>query len=783
MSIRLHAKPRVSPLTALVCTLLFSTPAAAAGPATLPPPPPPPVVVSPTDQTVDAPSVTFAAVRVHGLQPTSLPTRIPTTMEGITREEIQDKINATDAQDALKYFPSLLVRKRFIGDFDHAVLATRASGTGNSARSLVYADGILLSNLLGNGAFFTPRWSLVGPEEIERVDVLYGPFSAAYPGNSVGAVVDFVTRMPDQLEAHVKYGYSVQNFDLFGTDDDFASQSMSASLGNRWGRFSAWLSVSRLDSESHPLSFTRLPATGGTSQVGTPVTGAVPGLDTTNRPILIVAGTGVTDTVQDQAKLKLAFDLAPDLRLSYVAGWWQNEAFRDSQSYLRDAAGNQVLAGPVLIDGESFTIPATANSLQRAELEHVIQGLSLKRSSGERWGYTLALSSYDYVTDRLRSPVVARPEADSGGAGLIADSSGNGWTTASALVTWRPDARHVVEFGLQGDRYELDTEVYSTSDWINGAPESRFSAFRGTTELRSAFIQDTWSWSSRWTAMLGARVEQWRASDGLLANASQELDFAERSEVEISPKAAIQFEVTQDASIKASFGRAIRFPTVSELYQGSIAVDAIVNNDPDLQPERSNTSELSWVQRIPSGKLRATVFHERTRDALFSQTNVIITPTITNIQNVDAIRTTGAELAGEFSGVGLDDLDITSSVTFADSIIRANHRFPDSVGKWQPRVPRWRANLLATYHPGEHWSFTGGIRYSGRQFGRLDNSDVNGDNFTGTSSFLVADARVRYKHDEHWSGALGVDNLTDQTYWNFHPFNQRTWVAELRWDY
>ena len=113
-------------------------------------------------------------------------------------------INATDSEDALKYFPSLLVRKRYIGDYDHAVLASRASGTGNSARSLVYADGILLSNLLGNGATFTPRWGLVTPEEIERVDVLYGPFSAAYPGNSVGAVVDYVTRMPEELEMHAQ---------------------------------------------------------------------------------------------------------------------------------------------------------------------------------------------------------------------------------------------------------------------------------------------------------------------------------------------------------------------------------------------------------------------------------------------------------------------------------------------------------------------------------------------------------------------------------------------------
>ena len=158
----------------------------------------------------DAPTRELGTVTVTATRPTSLPTQIPTTIEGITGDLVAETINATDSEDALKYFPSLLVRKRYIGDYDHAVLATRASGTGNSARSLVYADGILISNLLGNGATFTPRWGLVTPEEIERVDVLYGPFSAAYPGNSVGAVVDYVTRMPDELEMHVRFGSLVR---------------------------------------------------------------------------------------------------------------------------------------------------------------------------------------------------------------------------------------------------------------------------------------------------------------------------------------------------------------------------------------------------------------------------------------------------------------------------------------------------------------------------------------------------------------------------------------------
>ena len=187
----------------------------------------------------DAPPVkTLGVVSVTGPRPTSLPTQIPTTMESATREQIERSVNATDSEDALKYFPSLLVRKRYIGDYNHAILSSRASGTGNSARSAVYADGILLSNYLGNGVgglSFPPRWGLVTPEEIERVDVMYGPFSAAYPGNSVGAVVDYVTRMPTRLEAHAAVGYVVQPFELYRTHETYRAWQASASLGAKAG--------------------------------------------------------------------------------------------------------------------------------------------------------------------------------------------------------------------------------------------------------------------------------------------------------------------------------------------------------------------------------------------------------------------------------------------------------------------------------------------------------------------------------------------------------------------
>jgi len=232
--------------------------------------PAPDTLVAQTGGT-DAPARSLGVVTVNSGQPTSLPTQIPTTIEGITGRQIEQSINATDSEDALKYFPSLLVRKRYIGDYNHAVLSTRASGTGNPARSMVFADGILLSNYLGNGPTNAPRWMLVTPEEIERVDVLYGPFSAAYAGNSVGAVVDYVTRMPTQFEAHGKVSFQHQPFDLYGTNATYAGKQVSASVGNKSGDWSWFLNFSKTDSEGQPLTFpTRLVSTGTVGNAGTP---------------------------------------------------------------------------------------------------------------------------------------------------------------------------------------------------------------------------------------------------------------------------------------------------------------------------------------------------------------------------------------------------------------------------------------------------------------------------------------------------------------------------------
>jgi iron complex outermembrane receptor protein len=730
---------------------------------------------------------TLERVDITGARPSTLPIEIPTSTESIDGATIERTINATDSEDALKYFPSLLVRKRYIGDYDHAVLATRASGTGNSARSLVYADGILLSNLLGNGATFTPRWGLVTPEEIERVDVLYGPFSAAYAGNSAGAIVDYLTRMPKRFEAHVKLSANTQHYTLYGTDDRFSGAQGSASLGNRAGDWSWWVNLSRLDSDAQPITFAnKLVSAGTPGTAGVPVTGAVLGNDPRNRPWVLFGATSQTHTVQDHAKLKLAYDVSPTLRATYTLGLWRNEADRDIQSFMVDAAGQPVTLGVVNVDGRSYTLTPLDFAQTRADLEHMAQGLSLKQRTGGTWDWDVAVSSYDYHRDTTRSsaltvPVVPAPTPFP----AITDLSGTGWTTLALRSIWRPagvEGAHIVEAGLQRDAFKLRNAVYDTPQWQDGAPGQLRYRSTGDTVLQSLWLQDAWRFAPRWRTVLGARLEDWRASNGTASAPGFSQALAERHERDVSPKAAVSYQPADDWSLNASVGRAVRMPTVSELYQGSVSAAGIVANDPNLRPEKSWTAELS-AERVAGGStLRATAFFERTEDALYSQTNVTVSPSVTNIQNVDLIRTMGVELAWRADDVWIKGLELGASATYADSKILKNDKFPASVGKRQPRVPLWRANLVATWNVDERWSATFGARYSGRQFGQLDNSDTNDFAYTGFSRFFVTDLRVQWRFAKQWAASFGIDNINATEYWAFHPYPQRTYSAELRFD-
>ncbi len=155
------------------------------------------------------------------------------------------------------------------------------------------------------------------------------------------------------------------------------------------------------------------------------------------------------------------------------------------------------------------------------------------------------------------------------------------------------------------------------------------------------------------------------------------------------------------------------------------------------------------------------------------------------VTNVASIRNTGVELAVQKDNVLFRGVDLFGSVTYVDSEILSDPSFVSATGttaagKRVPYVPDWRATFGTTYHPDEHWALTAALRYSGKQYSTLDNSDTTSDVFGAFDRFVVVDLRAQYKFNDNVLVDAGIDNVNDEKYFLFHPFPQRTFVAQVR---
>lgn len=728
-----------------------------------------------------------------GTPPVKEKYQLPQTSESVTAKEVQEKVNAVDTEDAVKYMPSLFVRKRNNGD-TQPVLATRTSGVGASARSLVYADDILLSALIANNnTIGAPRWGLVAPEEIQRVDFLYGPFSAAYPGNSLGGVLLITTRMPEKFEMTAKQTEAFQTFDRYNTKGTFRTDQTSVSIGDKKDNFSYFLSGNFQNSYSQPLAWvTGTPTGANPSGIPAGTTGAIPQLNKLGGVAPVLGAGGLLHTEMANVKGKFAWDVTPLVKATFITGFWSNEANSQVQTYLRNAAGMPTYGGVVGFASNYYTLSQ----------KHLANALSIKSDTKGTFDFDLSVSRYDYLEDIQRNPFGVAAGAAAAAFttnGKIGRLDGTNWTLADAKGIWRPDNAHEISFGLHGDRYYLNNPTYATPTWNSGpdATSSLYSNSIGATRTAALWVQDAWRFRPDWKLTLGGRLESWRASDGFnlqtIANTAGVIDPTKTTAVwqpqqdatKFSPKASLAWEPARQWEVTTSIGKAYRFPTVAELYQTVSTATQIVVPDPTLRPENGLSEEIAIERKFTDGKIRLSLFNENVHDALISQTTIVNGVLVTAFSNVDAIRNRGVELAARKDNVVVAGLELFGSVTYVDSRIQSDPKFSSAagttaVGKRVPNIPDWRATLGATYRPNEYWALTAAARYSGKQYSTLDNTDVIPNVFGAFDNFAVVDLRAQYKFSETATAAFGIDNVGDTKYTLFHPFPGRTYVADVR---
>lgn len=710
--------------------------------------------------------------------------QLPQTTASITTAEIGQKINVIDTEDAVKYMPSLFVRKRNAGD-TQPVLATRTAGVNASARSLVYADDILLTALLANNnTIGAPRWGLVAPEEIDRVDFLYGPFSAAYPGNSLGGVLLITTRMPEKFEFTTKQTEAFQTFSAYNTNGTFRTDQTSMSVGDKKDHIAYLLSANYQNSYSQPLTWITNPT------VPTGTTGAISALNKTGGTANVVGAGGLLHTEMANVKGKVAWDITPLVKATFTMGYWSNDANSDVQMYLRTASGAPTFGG----------VAGFASSTYTLNEKHLANSISVKSDTKGVFDFDISVSRYDFIEDIQRTPYgVASSGTTFTSNGKIARLDGTNWTNGDAKGIWRPNDFNDVSFGIHADRYSLNNPTYATPTWNAGADSTAllYANSRGVTETKALWIQDAWRFAPDFKLTVGGRFEYWNASEGF--NLATTLNTAtgditgttstyqpELDATRFSPKASLSWTPSAQWEVTGSFGQAYRFPTVTELYQIVQVGSVYATPNPNLKPENGLSEEIAIQRKFVDGNIRLSVFNEHVRDALVSQTGFLngSTPS-TFVTNVDATRNTGVELAVRKDNVFVTGLEVFGSATYVDSRILSDPSFASTtgttaVGKHVPYIPDWRATLGATYRPNAYWAFTAAARYSGKQYSTLDNTDIVSNVYGAFDSFTVVDLRAQYRFSETAYADFGIDNVGDTKYTLFHPFPGRTYVADVK---
>jgi iron complex outermembrane receptor protein len=750
-------------------------------------------VGAPTHAFTEEISTAPDTVVVTGERPAPDLKAAPSPRSTIDAVKIAETINAVNVEDALRYSPDILVRKRHPGDTQDPI-TTRTSGVGSSARSLIYADGVLLSALIGNNnSAASPRWGLVAPEEVSRIEVLYGPFAAAYPGNSIGAVVNITTRMPDHLEASVAVTGALQDFSQYGKHDTYPTAAVSAILGDRVGPWRFWLSETHSDTRGQPLTYVELVRPSTTSAAGVPVTGAYADGNKLGQPVAVLGASGLEHQVQDNAKLKLSYDLPGGLVATYSLGLFNQSDHSSVQSYLTSAGGAPVYAGSLNSGGYNYNVANSAfsNGVYHLDERHYGQSLSLRSGPGV-FAWDAVVTAYDFGKDIQRTAGAALPGGFSQGtAGTISRLDGTGWTIADVRGAWRPfgpgDER-VLTFGAHTDRFVFKNPKYATADWVSGPQGALASFAQGKTQTNALWVQGEAPIAPALKLILGARYEGWRAYEGANYSASPALNVNQPGldAAKLSPKAALEWRPWDRWTFSARYGRAYRFPTVTELYQ-SVTTGAVLSvPNPNLKPERADSFDLSAERTAGAfGKARLSLFRESIRDDLISQSAPLVagSPTLYSyVQNVGRVSTNGAELVSEGLPI-TSTLSMSGSVTLVDAKVKSDRVFAAAVGKRLPQLPRLRSTLVATWRPSAAWTATLAGRYAGREYANLDNSDTYANTYGAFSGFFVADARVRWRASRRWSLAVGVDNLLDRKYFLFHPFTQRTVLVEVKASY
>lgn len=642
-------------------------------------------------------------------------------------------------------------------------------GTGQS-RTLVLIDGQPLNDPYTGQLV----WGTLPVSEVERVEVVRGPFSALYGSNAMGGVVQVITKAVDRRHAEF--------WGEYGSQDTFRYGARAAD--RFFDRLSLSLAYDRLQSGGYASQLVTTAGVAGSG--GTPVTGWLPTLTTAGAATYLVGRSGNNWWNQHvwRARGDYSFNGQTTLAVQYLRQS-SNYGYDAYTTLLRTADGAPFDSGTaaIVVNGAARRLTITPSMFLPGD------GGNRSHVASARLHHAFTANSRVRLTAGLvRAPVAyySTPASGSnvyGGPGSISDRPNRAWY-GEAQWSWTAASRHTLTAGTELRRDSTGVAETNVPNYARRTENPVLSyAAQGKAYTQGVFAQHEWRVREDLFLVSGGRFDAWRTFDGGNQTIGTSLvnRYDERSNRSWSGKAAARYLARGGVALRASVGNAYRNASVYDLYRTWRSSTGIVYaSNPDLKPEKLVAWEAGASRRWKGGfELDAAYFDNHVSDLIYRSTDLSADPSgkYRPVVNAAKARTRGTELSTRAPLRSWLFAKAAYAWTYAE--ITRNPAIPESVGKKIPQVPEHNGSLGLFASRGR-WNASATGRYVSAVFSTDTNTDTTKGVYGAFDPFFEADVTASVDLTRNLTFHVNVQNLLDRVYFNYYPVAGRLVFAGLR---
>ncbi len=610
---------------------------------------------------------------------------VPQTIHVVTREQLDDQAQYS-LGEVLRYVPGTTVGQ---GEGNRDQITLRGQNTSAD----FFLDGVRDDVQYYRGLY-----------NVERVEVLKGPYALIFGRGGGGGIINRVQKTPIADET---LGAARASINSFGGWD--LSADLNAPLGDK--------AAVRLNATYEKLESDRR----------------------------------FVDGERYAWNPYLAVDLSGDWKLGLSYEYVNDDRVPDrGVPSIATAAGqpNTPVRG---YDRLFFGVPG----INRTTLEAHIAKLRLDGQLADNLKFTSTLlyGDYDklYVNVYANSAVTA---ANTVALDAYSDPTKRENLIGQANLIWDIETgalEHKLLFGVEygdqktrnrrfnrtfspGTTFDLNTPVYPTVTFTTPSRDTM-----SDVEFFSAYVQDQIGVGEHFDIVVGLRYDHFEI-DGVDFIPAIDRPFA-RSDDKISPRFGLIWKPQENVSIYSSFSR-------SFLPRSGDQFISLTTTQENLAPEKFTNYELGAKWDIqPNLNLTAALFQlDRSNATTPDPANPL-----TSI-NVGKTRTKGLELA--LTGRVLPDWQVSAGYTWQDGALRGN----DSVRLGQ--LPKHQLSLWNRYDVSDALGVGLGVVHQSSQFAAIRTSATT----TKLPSFTRVDAALFYDVSDKVQLQANVENLFDTDY-------------------